>query len=160
MATTGTTTTKTCECGCEAPVRRRFLPGHDAKLKGRLINECTAPEWWVREAAVHGLLERNWGHFIPAATVEMALPTRSVFKGRMHETRHINDVHRMWTDESGIGHAFWTCKAVEGETVESDDGWACGTCIHTTDINQRIADAQRVAWVMEAPTAEWDGLVA
>jgi hypothetical protein len=26
-----------CECGCGAPVRRRFLPGHDAILKGRLL---------------------------------------------------------------------------------------------------------------------------
>ena len=25
-----------CGCGCGAPVRRRFLPGHDAKLKSRL----------------------------------------------------------------------------------------------------------------------------
>jgi predicted nuclease with RNAse H fold len=25
-----------CECGCGATVRRRFLPGHDAKLKSRL----------------------------------------------------------------------------------------------------------------------------
>jgi predicted nuclease with RNAse H fold len=26
-----------CECGCGAPVRRRFLPGHDAKLRSRLL---------------------------------------------------------------------------------------------------------------------------
>jgi len=26
-----------CECGCGAPVRRRFLPGHDAILKSRLL---------------------------------------------------------------------------------------------------------------------------
>jgi hypothetical protein len=26
-----------CECGCGAPVRRRFLPGHDAILKARLL---------------------------------------------------------------------------------------------------------------------------
>ena len=26
-----------CGCGCGAPVRRRFLPGHDAKLKSRLF---------------------------------------------------------------------------------------------------------------------------
>jgi hypothetical protein len=28
--------TRLCECGCGATVRRRFLPGHDAKLKSRL----------------------------------------------------------------------------------------------------------------------------
>ena len=26
-----------CECGCGDPVRRRFLPGHDARLKSRLL---------------------------------------------------------------------------------------------------------------------------
>jgi predicted nuclease with RNAse H fold len=26
-----------CGCGCRAPVSRRFLPGHDAKLKSRLL---------------------------------------------------------------------------------------------------------------------------
>ncbi len=26
-----------CLCGCQAPVRRRFLPGHDAKLKSNLL---------------------------------------------------------------------------------------------------------------------------
>jgi hypothetical protein len=28
---------KACECGCGAPVRRRFLPGHDAKLRSALL---------------------------------------------------------------------------------------------------------------------------
>jgi len=28
-----------CGCGCGAPVSRRFLPGHDAKLKSRLLRD-------------------------------------------------------------------------------------------------------------------------
>lgn len=28
---------RVCECGCGASVRRRFLPGHDAKLRSKLI---------------------------------------------------------------------------------------------------------------------------
>jgi predicted nuclease with RNAse H fold len=31
-----------CECGCGAPVRRRFLPGHDAILKSRLLAAARA----------------------------------------------------------------------------------------------------------------------
>jgi len=31
-----------CQCGCGATVRRRFLPGHDAKLKSRLRRLQTA----------------------------------------------------------------------------------------------------------------------
>lgn len=33
----GTARSTACGCGCGAPVRRRFLPGHDAKLKSRLL---------------------------------------------------------------------------------------------------------------------------
>jgi hypothetical protein len=35
-------TPRLCECGCGRPVRRRFLPGHDAKLRSRLLNEARA----------------------------------------------------------------------------------------------------------------------
>jgi hypothetical protein len=31
-----------CACGCGAPVRRRFLPGHDAILKSRLLRSMRA----------------------------------------------------------------------------------------------------------------------
>jgi predicted nuclease with RNAse H fold len=34
---TVSTSANTCLCGCGVVVRRRFLPGHDAKLKSRLI---------------------------------------------------------------------------------------------------------------------------
>jgi predicted nuclease with RNAse H fold len=33
---------RTCECGCGAVVRRRFLPGHDARLKSRLLQARAA----------------------------------------------------------------------------------------------------------------------
>jgi predicted nuclease with RNAse H fold len=31
-----------CECGCGRPAARRFLPGHDAKLKSRLLRDLRA----------------------------------------------------------------------------------------------------------------------
>jgi hypothetical protein len=31
-----------CECGCGVSVRRRFLPGHDARLRSRLVKEARA----------------------------------------------------------------------------------------------------------------------
>ena len=36
-ASVGPTRTGRCGCGCGTPVRRRFLPGHDAKLKSCLL---------------------------------------------------------------------------------------------------------------------------
>ena len=38
-----------CECGCGEPVRRRFLPGHDAILKSRLVRQARAGDAAWRE---------------------------------------------------------------------------------------------------------------
>jgi predicted RNase H-like nuclease len=52
-----------CECGCGATVRRRFLPGHDARLRSRLLHELRAGRaarmelsrlGWVGEEAAAG----------------------------------------------------------------------------------------------------------
>jgi hypothetical protein len=41
-ALAGPAASRLCECGCGEPVRRRFLPGHDAKLKSRLLRDMAA----------------------------------------------------------------------------------------------------------------------
>lgn len=53
-------TGRKCRCGCGAPVARRFLPGHDAKLKSRLVKEARNGS----EAARQELREEGWEHFI------------------------------------------------------------------------------------------------
>jgi hypothetical protein len=40
-----------CECGCGQAVRRRFLPGHDARLRSRLLKEARAGTAARRELA-------------------------------------------------------------------------------------------------------------
>jgi hypothetical protein len=45
-----------CECGCGQIVKRRFLPGHDAKLKSRLNSELLEGS----EAARRELGRRGW----------------------------------------------------------------------------------------------------
>jgi hypothetical protein len=54
-----TPTGRKCGCGCGAAVRNRFLPGHDAKLKSRLVKEARAGD----EAALQKLREHGWEHF-------------------------------------------------------------------------------------------------
>lgn len=49
-----------CGCGCGKPVKRRFLPGHDAKLKSRLLKEARGGS----EAAKRNLEENGWSHFL------------------------------------------------------------------------------------------------
>ncbi len=48
-----------CECGCGRPVRRRFLPGHDAKLRSRLVAEARAGD-----AARRELRRLGWARWI------------------------------------------------------------------------------------------------
>jgi len=50
-----------CECGCGSPVRRRFLPGHDARLRARLMAEAR-----TGDAARHELDRLGWLHFLEA----------------------------------------------------------------------------------------------
>ncbi len=48
-----------CECGCLTSVRRRFAPGHDAKLRGRLVREVRAGD-----AARRHLDQLGWTHLL------------------------------------------------------------------------------------------------
>jgi hypothetical protein len=49
-------TTATKGCGCGAEVKSRFLPGHDAKLKSRLVTQGLDGD----PAAVKELRKRKW----------------------------------------------------------------------------------------------------
>jgi len=49
-----------CWCGCGAVVRNRFLPGHDAKLKSRLVKEARDGD----RAAIQQLEQLGWTKFI------------------------------------------------------------------------------------------------
>lgn len=49
-----------CECGCGAPVARRFKPGHDAKLKSRLRRELESRDQAARQRAADELDRRGW----------------------------------------------------------------------------------------------------
>lgn len=53
-------TGRVCGCGCGRPVKRRFLPGHDAKLKSRLVKEARDGS----TAALDELRRYGWEHFV------------------------------------------------------------------------------------------------
>jgi len=57
--------TATCNCGCKGTTKGgRFLPGHDAKLKSRLVTKAKAGD----AKAISTLKEFGWTKFIPALT--------------------------------------------------------------------------------------------
>lgn len=128
-----------CQCGCGAPVQRSFLPGHDAKLKSALVTQAkTTNKWWVREAAVKALVERCWGHFVPAEVLAK-VPVRNRYRGKFVASTHVWAVEVFWTDEAECTHSHATCPATKGATSPSGrDGWLCGTCTHVSDLQEQV----------------------
>ncbi len=68
-ATATVTERATCLCGCGAtPAGKggRFLPGHDGRLKGRLLATARDPKASAedRALAVLTLEKHGWGHFL------------------------------------------------------------------------------------------------
>jgi hypothetical protein len=131
--------TKTCECGCGAEVARRFKPGHDAKLKSRLLAATKDSKAWVREAAVLEMVLRNWGHFVDGETLART-PVRSRHGSRWVESRHVDGLLGTVVDEAGTAHSHWSCPVTEGQGrwVEGVAGWTCGTCTHTQDLTEMV----------------------
>jgi hypothetical protein len=54
-------TGRKCGCGCGEPVARSFKPGHDARLKGRLVREARNGS----EEAKQNLRDWGWERYIP-----------------------------------------------------------------------------------------------
>jgi len=132
---------KQCGCGCGEQVSRRFRPGHDGRLKGRLINQSRDSRWWVREAAVAQMVDLGWGHFLDMAIVAQ-IPVRNRHRGRFVETRHADSLFATVVDEVGTSHSHWSCPQAQGKgrwtKVEDGLGWLCGTCVHTHDWSELV----------------------
>ena len=64
---------QSCWCGCEGMTKGgRFLPGHDAKLKGRLtkmVKDTTLPRQ-DRKDALAEIQQLGWERFVPQAILE------------------------------------------------------------------------------------------
>lgn len=63
-----------CLCGCGAETKSRFRPGHDAKLKSRLINTAldeSAPKR-DRTKAEAQLATLGWSHLLETSRVSRA----------------------------------------------------------------------------------------
>ena len=57
---------KACDCGCGDQTKGgRFLPGHDARLKGRLLTQLREGNARDRTQAEKRLRDNGWDKFIP-----------------------------------------------------------------------------------------------
>ena len=142
-----TTEIKSCRCGCGAVVARKFKPGHDAKLKGRLLAATRSADWWVREPAVIAMVEQGWGHFVDGEILAQT-PVRNKSHGFYVKSRHIDSI-KPWegfiTDERGDTHSHRQCPDAQGQLTWSRtaDGWLCSTCIHTHDYSEQVGMVRR-----------------
>lgn len=141
MAKATPNNTTKCGCGCGATVNRRFKPGHDAKLKGRLLRGTRSAHWATREKAVAEMVEWGWGHFVDAETLANT-KVRSRHNGRLVETRHADELFGVVQDEADVSHSHWGCPTQIGRgrwtKVEDHSGWLCGTCVHTADWSEMV----------------------
>eukprot|EP00752_Nemacystus_decipiens_P016642 g14882.t1 len=108
MESTGNATNKTCECGCGAPVRRRFRPGHDARLKSRLLNQARHGQWAAQVAAVEELNDRGWLYFLPVDELR-AVPFRTRTGQR---SQHIDEIGVFQVDRAGMLHGHRRCSTL------------------------------------------------
>lgn len=56
-----------CQCGCEAELtgkKSRFRPGHDAKLKSRLLQQLRGEDPAQVKSAQQQLEEQGWAHLV------------------------------------------------------------------------------------------------
>lgn len=143
-----------CNCGCGGTPKGRYLPGHDAKHKGRLIKEARSADRRIREAAVREAVEIGWGGKVDGDALE-SVPQRNQ-EGRT--TCHIDDVDMWFIDTMGGHHTHRKCQGVRGTiepmawTIRHPRGWAiCDTCTHThTFLEEWEATEARKAWSLVA----------
>lgn len=145
-----------CECGCLSPVARRFLPGHDARLKAHLLQLAEAGS----ETAARRLLALGWAHYLPQSTLE-AVPIR-YGSTPAHLTRsvHIDSLRFIVLDDASptIAHSRWFCpRATSTQDLDYGrfqrlphpgapfDPWPCGLCIHTHSFAELARDQQAYA---------------
>jgi hypothetical protein len=87
-----TTRARECGCGCGMPVKRRYLPGHDAKHKAILVAKVRdATCWFTRQRAVERLDDLDWLHFV-APDVLHGHRRVTTYRGRWHQATHIDNI--------------------------------------------------------------------
>lgn len=98
----------TCGCGCGESVKKRFKPGHDARLKSILLDVARNGSTQQAERAAWQMVESGWSRFVDDAIL-IALPQRN---RRGQRKIHIDQVDR-WLMEPTVapGGCHGTCHA-------------------------------------------------
>lgn len=96
---------KTCGCGCGVPVKRTYLPGHDARHKAALVlqaNQATTRQGCDR--AIDQLVARGWAHYAERATLRAY---KQRYRGK--ERHLLADVAVFLVGPDGTHHSRHAC---------------------------------------------------
>lgn len=134
----------TCGCGCGEAVKKRFRPGHDARLKSILLDVARRGSRHQAERAAWTMVENNWSRFLDEDLLDR-LPQRN---SRGQAKLHIDRVET-WLMEPTVapGGCHGTCHSNASCPALTKSARAAGQINKTT----RLAASN---WVRRAPATE------
>lgn len=119
-ADTGTST-KDCLCGCGGHPKGRFLPGHDAKLKGRLKKEALGEDSSVAAAAIARLASLGWSWVLDTTPEQKAARKAALEATKAAKAEAA--VHRAEMETHKMGRRGLKSRLLaDGSTSHASDG--------------------------------------
>jgi hypothetical protein len=137
-------------------VARQFKQGHDAILKGALLAATRSSIWQQREAAVVEMVARGWGHFVAIETLACTPKRGRSSTGRRVQSLNVHGLVAVHVDETTVGHSHRFCPEIVGQTEmrELVGSWACGTCVHYTELVDDVMAVELAKWVAKGQDEE------
>lgn len=134
-----------CLCGCGAPVRRRFLPGHDATLKSRLLRRRAAGD----QDAARRLQELGWDRpeVRPPGAVRPVVETKVGLQAQPDLAGLDGDLNDIGTRQDLAGFVL----RLRTHLLQGPDGWENPTL-------ERFLEAF-AAWCIDMPADALDAQV-
>lgn len=116
---------KDCLCGCGGHPKGRFLPGHDAKLKGRLKKEALGEDSDIAATAVKRLASLGWSWVLDTTPEQKAarkaeLEAAKAFKAEIALRRAEQPVRAPGATKTTLaGFSLWDTRRAEALLAEA-----------------------------------------
>jgi hypothetical protein len=162
-----------CLCGCGEPANKRFVMGHDGRLRGRLVRVARDESDPHRPEAIEALRRLDWLHFVtPAKPVEPASPMAETRQATLAACRdalakHCPGYREVIKDElfqvgpitvrpkgTGTKDGEWIWDVRPGERIESKESFYLLHDVIEPDIFY-IAPSEYVRGALEGAHHRW-----
>lgn len=134
----------TCGCGCGEAVKKRFRPGHDARLKSTLLNVARLGDSRQAERAAWTMVESGWSRFVDDEIL-LALPQRNRRGARLIPIERVETWLMEPTIAPGSCHGVCHCNA------------ACPALTRAAKVagqTHPLTKLARPGWVRRAPATD------